>query len=280
MKLNKFTIKNTNSIVKEIYNFSKVIDLLGLTNNKDILVIFDVDDVLMTPSSEDNLRHPYRNQLLKSILNRTNPQEIELLKSSIFLNTKQILVELKIIDIFEYLKSHKIPAIALTAMGTGKFGIIKKMHDFRFQQLNSVNLSFKCLTPLEDEHLMLKLAIINKRFLDANRKGCPMLKSGIIFASGLDKGMVLEYIFKRYNYYPKTIIFIDDLIENVKSLQQICFKLNINFYGFHYMAASLIPLPNIDENLEKLRFAILEKEFTWLSYEKLQDEKYTARLIV
>ncbi len=280
MNLNKFKIKDKKSIIKEIYSFSKLKDLFNLTNNNDVLVIFDVDDVLITPSSEDNLRQPYRNQLLQSILKRITPEEFELLKSSIFLNTKQVLVELKIIDIFGHLKSHKIPAIALTTMGTGKFGIIKKMHDFRFKQLNSVNLSFKCLTPLGDEHIMLELAKINKRFLDLNCKGNPMLKSGIIFTSGLDKGMVLEYILKKYNYYPKTIIFIDDLIENVKSLQQICFKLNIDFYGFHYRAASLIPLPNIDENLEKLRFAILEKEFTWLNYDKLQDEKYTARLIV
>ncbi|MGI9215313.1 MAG: DUF2608 domain-containing protein, partial [Gammaproteobacteria bacterium] len=147
-------------------------------------------------------------------------------------------------------------------------------------QLNSVNLSFKCLTPLDNEYIMLELAKINKIFLDLNCKGNPMLKSGIIFTSGLDKGIVLEYILKKYNYYPKTIIFIDDLIENVKSLQQICFKLNIDFYGFHYRAASLIPLPNIDENLEKLRFAILEKEFTWLNYEKLQDKNYSERLKV
>ena len=155
-------------------------------------------------------------------------------------------------------------------MDAGRFGVIKKMYDFRFKQLNSVNLSFENLTPLADEHVMLELAKSNKKFLDLNCKGNPILKSGIIFTSGLDKGMVLEYILKKYNYYPKIIIFIDDLIENIKSLQKTCFKLNIDFYGFHYRAASLIPLSKIDENLEKLRFAILEKEFTWLSYDKLQ----------
>ncbi len=107
-----------------------------------------------------------------------------------------------------------------------------------------------------------------------------MLKSGIVFISRLDKVIVLEYIFKKYNYYPKIVILLDDLIENVESLQQTCFKLNIDFYGFHYKAASLIPLPAIDEDLEKLRFEILEKEFTWLSHEKLQDKNYSARLMV
>ena len=275
MELHQHQAKDHKSIVKETYNFVPIIDLLKSINNQDHLVVFDVDDVLITPSGDDDLRHPYRHKLLQSILNRINQQEIELLKSNVFLNTRQVLVESSITDIFAHLTLYKIPAMALTAMGTGKLGVIKKMHDFRFKQLGSVNLSFKHLSPLDGTHEMLELTTINKRFLDANCKGNPMLKSGIIFTSGLDKGLVLEYIFKKYNYYPKTIIFVDDLIENVESLQQTCFKLNIDFYGFHYKAASLIPLPNIDENLEKLRFTILEKEFIWLSHKKLKTKKYS-----
>ena len=67
--------------------------LLKLINNQDYLVIFDVDDVLS---------HQHRHKLLQSILNLINPQEIEFLKSNIFLNTKQVLVESGITDIFEY----------------------------------------------------------------------------------------------------------------------------------------------------------------------------------
>ncbi len=122
--------------------------LLKLINNQDYLVIFDVDDVLS---------HQHRHKLLQSILNLINPQEIEFLKSNIFLNTKQVLVESGITDIFEYLKLHKIPTMALTAIGTGKLGVIKKMHDFRFKQLGSINLSFKHLSPLDSEYIMPEL---------------------------------------------------------------------------------------------------------------------------
>jgi Protein of unknown function (DUF2608) len=278
--LNKEQLKKQKSIIDESYNLFPLFDFLCSTNHQDTLAIFDVDDVLITPSSEDDLRHPYRNYLLESILSRLNPEEVELLKSSIFLNTKQVLVESRIEDIFEYLISQKIPSIALTAMGTGKLGIIKKMHDFRVKQLDSVMLSLSPPIPLHGEHIMVELTTISKRFLHVSCKGHPMLTSGIIFTSGLDKGLVLKYIFKKYDYYPKTVIFVDDLIENIESLKQLCFELNINFYGFHYKAASLIPLPTINEDLEKLRFAILEKEFTWLSLQKLQDKNYSARLIV
>lgn len=280
MGLNRHQAEKEKSIIKKTYNLFPILDLLNLINHHDTLVIFDVDDVLITPTSQDDLRHPYRDRLLQSIFNRIKPLEIELLKSIILLNAKQVLVESRITEIFEKLKSHKIPAIALTSMGTGKLGMIKKMHDFRFKQLDSVNLSFKHLSPLDGEHIMLELSTINKKFSGLDCKGDPLLKSGIIFTSGLDKGIVLEYIFETYNYYPKTVIFVDDLIENIESLKQTCLKLNIDFYGFHYKAASLIPLPAIDEDLEKLRFEILEKEFTWLSHEKLQDQNYSARLTV
>ena len=80
-------------ITKEAYNLFPVLGLLNLKNHQDALVIFDVDDVLITPSSQDDLRHPYRDRLLQSIFNRMNPQEMELLRSIILLNTKQVLLE-------------------------------------------------------------------------------------------------------------------------------------------------------------------------------------------
>ncbi len=72
-------------------------------------------------------------------------------------------------------------------------------------------------------------------------------------------------MFSKYNYCPKAIIFIDDVLENLKSLQKLCIKLKIDFYGHHYRAVSFMPLPIIDENLERLRFNILEKGGVWLS---------------
>ena len=119
-------IKEIISVVKETYDLYKILDLLDLINSQNTLVIFDVDEVLITPSSEDSFRHPYRDRLLQSIFNRIKPKEIESLKISIFLNSTQILVEPRITSLFEQLKSHKITTIALTAMGTGKFGSITK----------------------------------------------------------------------------------------------------------------------------------------------------------
>ena len=34
-----------------------------------------------------------------------------------------------------------------------------------------------------------------------------------------------------------------------------------------------MPLPDIDESLEKLRFKILEQDYSWLSYKKLMNKR-------
>lgn len=267
--LNLTTTAIKRSVIKEIYNFNPIKNLFQLANH-NTLFIFDVDNVLITPSNEDDFRHPYRIKLWQSIMNKATKNRIDLLESSIFSSTKQVIVESQIIKIFKELSLHKIPTVALTAMGTGKFGMIQKKEEFRVKELNRLGFSFSALTPLQEEqeaphlentHIVLPHSICN---------GIPLLKSGIIFTAGVDKGTVLEYMFRKHNYFPEKIIFIDDYMNNITSLERLCIKLKINFYGFHYKAVSLIPLPIIKESLETLRFKILEQECKWLSYDKLQ----------
>ena len=175
-------------------------------NNHDTLVIFDIDDVLIMPSEDDDFRHPYRTQLWGSITNRLTSKKKELLDSNILSRTKKILVKSQIINIFNNLKLLQIPTIALTTMGTGNFGIIKNMEDLRFKELNSVGISFKSLTPLLGEQLAPELTGTN--IVSKHCTGTPKLQEGIIFTAGVDKGVVLEYMFSKYNYCPKAIIFI------------------------------------------------------------------------
>ena len=259
--------------IQEIYNLIPVQKLLKLAD-KDTLFIFDVDDVLITPSDEDNFKHPYRNQLWELIANKLTLEKREILESSVVYVTKQVLVESRIINIFDYLKLQQIPTMALTAFGTGKFGVITKKEDFRIKELDSVGISFLSLTPLRGELLAIELENTNMIYSDLICKGIPTLKSGIILTAGVDKSVVLEYMFSHYQYYPDTIIFVDDCMRNIVSLKNLCIKLKINFYGLCYRAVYLMPLPVINEHLEKLRFDVLEQECVWLGYSELLKKKY------
>jgi len=258
------------SYIHKIDNFIPVIKTLKSTN-KDTLVIFDVDDVLITSSNEHDFRHPYRIKLWQEIKDRLAPEMIETLHSNIISTAKKKLVEPRIAKMFSYLHLQCIPTIALTAMSTGKFGIIEKMEDLRIKELNNVGISFLPLTPLKGD--VLAVGLENANMICSECKGIPMLKEGIILTAGIDKSIVLEYMFNTYNYYPKTIIFIDDSLKNIESLEKLCIKLKINFQGFHYTAVSLMSLPIIDEYLERLRFKILEQKHSWLSYTQLMKKK-------
>ena len=70
---------------------------------------------------------------------------------------------------------------------------------------------------------------------------------------------------------PKTIIFVDDQLNNIESLEKLSTKMKIKFYGFHYTAVSYMPPPVINKQTEKLRFQILEQKHEWLTYKEMAD---------
>ena len=59
----------------------------------------------------------------------------------------------------------------------------------------------------------------------------PWLKDGIILTAEVDKVVVLEYMLRMRKYSPKSIIFIDDQLKNLESLEKFCNKLKIKFHG-------------------------------------------------
>jgi Protein of unknown function (DUF2608) len=229
--------------------------------NQDTLVIFDVDHVLIMPTDEYTLnRNPYRKQLWKELQTSLSKEKIKFLQSIITSNARWRLVDPKIISILANLKERYIPTIALTSLSTGKLGVIEKREELRSKELKSVGISFLDLSPLKDDILAHELEGMD---------GIPMLKQGIILTAEIDKAIVLEYILHRKNYYPKTIIFVDDQLRNLKSVEKLCTKLQIEFQGFHYTAVSLMSSPPIDKQMEDLRFRILEREYRWLNYNEL-----------
>lgn len=258
--------QNIINSLQEINNLAAILEELQ-RSDRDTLVIFDIDDVLIMPIEEDDFRHHYRLSLLNSAMTFMNKDQKVFLESIIFANTKRILVDRLILSILDYLKLNKISAIALTATGSGRFGVIPRIEHFRIKELNNVDISFANLNKLNDNYIANDLKNYYKVFPKAT--GLPCLKSGIIFAAGVDKGLVLEHILYKYNYFPKKIIFIDDYLYNVVSIQKLCIKLKISFYGFHYKATSLLPLPIINPQLESIRFKVLKNEHKWLNYEQL-----------
>lgn len=225
------------------------------------LVIFDVDHVLIMPTDEYSLnRNPYRRELWHELRNKYSKEDFNFLRSIAVSSAKWCLVDSYITNIFSYLQKKGIKTVALTSLNTGKFGVIKKMEDLRVKELNSVGINISRMNTLTGTLSINNLSGVN---------GVPMLKSGIIFTAEIDKAIVLESILVSKNYQPKRIMFIDDQINNLESVGNLCKKRGIEFQGFHYIAVSKMKTHVIDKKLEKFRFQILEKQNIWLSYRDL-----------
>ncbi|MFY9590281.1 DUF2608 domain-containing protein [Rickettsia endosymbiont of Halotydeus destructor] len=246
--------------ITKVHDFKEIAENIEQANHNS-LVLFDIDDVVVMDTDEYRLTHDYRKELFNKIEKRLSKQQCELLISVILKDRKARFVNPDIINIFDVLKQNKIPTMGLTKLATGKFGIIEDMIEWRIKELNELGVNFAGLTPLDDE-------ILIKDF-DAGY-GVPTLKEGVIYTAEYDKGSVLEYILREKNYCPKSIIFIDDILENLESLQKMCNDLQINYYGFEFTGSAIIPEPDLDEQLEQIRFEILEKEYRWLTDKELK----------
>lgn len=246
--------------IREISSLTPLKKLLCRAN-EDTLVIFDVDHVLIMPTDEYDINlHPYRKELWQELCGRISTNEIKLLTGITLAQAEWDFVDPDITNIFTDLERRRVPTIALTALYTGKLGNINKAELWRCQHLQDLGFNFAELSPIKKDLLLHELE---------ENGSIPMLKSGVILTSQIDKGKVLEIVLHRSKYYPKTIIFIDDILENLESLAKLCLRLEIEFYGFHYKAALGLISQIIDKQREKLRFQILEKDRKWVNYSKL-----------
>jgi len=223
--------------------------------NENDLVIFDIDEVVIQPV--DQIFHPHNKKELhkyySDIQNRVSPFQMNKLLSIVNTQQQIKLVDHKITDILDTLRKCSIPTIALTHSGTGKFGIIDDVTDWRITQLHALNVSFKHLNPYKDQ-------IYNKLI---GNHGTAQFKAGILFTGHVDKGKVLIEFLETNHLHPKRIIFVDDKLSNLQSVEHALSGYNIEFNGLEYTAVIDQKHAKIDPLIIHQQFLILEKELKW-----------------
>lgn len=245
-------------------NDFKVIEEYVNKADKDTLVIFDVDDVLVMPTDEFAFNAPVRKEIFNKQLlkDKYSEDELKYLFSPMFKVRNVKLVATQMPNLIKDLEQRKIWTIALTKWWTGKYGNIDKMEDLRFTGLNQVGISFINTSPFKEDGTFPEFE---------NKNGIPMLKAGIILTASANKGLVLKAALEKYNLHFKKIIFIDDTMKELESVEKACLDMNIDFQGIHYGAAKIAPLPILDKEKEELRYEILEKEHIWLLDKELEE---------
>jgi phosphoserine phosphatase len=226
--------------------------------DKDSLVIFDVDNVLITAISA--IRRPIgeslREHLSEKYFRYRSEMKQQELQSIMWLQGKSRLVEAEILSVIQDLQKRKVPSIALTALGSGKFGRIENMGKYRIEQLDRLGIHFRPIIP-QTEMLFTELVEENGSY--------PQYREGILFTNWFknNKGVVLLSFLKKSNLNPRKIIFFDDVAANLDTVRVASKGLNIEFVGIQYSASSLSN-DHLDPNRAELQFKHLCSHKQWL----------------
>jgi hypothetical protein len=248
------------SIVKmeEIKHFEKEVG--DLDNHS--LVLFDVDETLIVP--KDAILSPRGRHLSRKLMVEIlgNPAIVPpgkypegFLLGRVLTTAQFAIVEPQCLTVIQELQNRGIPVIALTAAEAAQMGEIEDFADFRVNQLREFGFDFRGTFPKTDS---LKLA------KSSEKKFHPLFKSGVLFSSDHPKGEVLKQFLSELQLFPKKVVFVDDRLDFLQSVEGAMNELGIEFIGFHYTAAEKLS-PALDENLAEFQARYLAQHGRWLS---------------
>jgi hypothetical protein len=244
-----------------ISSFSEMKKEFEKADNKT-LIIFDVDEVLIT--TQDHFMHPYADAIFLPMIHRafsqaTTPnekKEVEENLSLCMLLPKRVLIEEETPRLIKDLQKRHIKVIALTSCPTGRFGVIPQVERWRIEHLNAMNISFASSFPDRKRESFAEMA--------SEGKPAPLFEEGILFSKGYKKGQVLKEFIRRCKFHPAKVVFIDDLEENLASVQAEMQAMSIAFQGYQYTGAERF-FKEADEKVLKLQFEHLMEKKEWLS---------------
>lgn len=187
-------------------------------------LVVDIDDTIITPKAAMFRTKSPHHKFIDHL--KTLPDSS--LTISIWRLSRDVtLVENEWPTIIDTLKERGVIVIALTQMHTGHFGKISSMEKWRAQELKNLNITFSSYAENSVETL-----------IDSEKPAT--LYQGILFTGSHTKAQTLINFTKKYGK-PSKLVFVDDRIEHIQSLEKLCADMNISFQGAYYQAAGQLP---------------------------------------
>jgi hypothetical protein len=228
-------VENKRSSITEVKNLSSVEQTIksNKLSPKDTLVIYDIDDTLITAShflgsdrwynfQLGNARNangaplkPAKDQLAKNLFEETIGDTTWLSKS-----------QLSQSDSVEIYNNTPTDKLIITA----------RSNDYRSATLRDLRAEgFKFdEQPLGGEELLYRFKMRNSR----GSTDIVQYSSGILMIQGNNKGDALLQLLKKTNRTYKNIVFIDDGMKNMHQMRDALKPTQMNFYGLYYTRIS------------------------------------------
>lgn len=195
--------------------------------DKDTLVLIDVDETLIQPVDAVliNQHNPKQKQFRKKLKEKYNlvDQKAADYRARLVLEqAKRPLIEPIIISIVKELQSRNVSVIAFTGMNTGKKDTLL-MEQWRYEHLSSLGFHGSW-----EERIQYFEPIHGKK---------PVFYKGVLCTGLFDKGPVFKTFLETFNVAPKKVVFFDDTLDYVLSVEKICKEKGIAFEGYVYKGA-------------------------------------------
>lgn len=185
---------------------------------KDTLVLFDLDETTITTSSYLGSKAWFNHLEVKTVQWKVPEKKLISLICKVIQKAPYVPVHKGTPKLIAKLQEEGHLVFALTgrlkvAPWDPKFAATTQKH------LASAGVDFT-------------LTQLPSRFID--KKVHPSLAHGIIFSSWQPKGPVLKHFLEHYKHRPAKVVFIEDDLESLKSVEAAMKEMKIPFVGFHY----------------------------------------------
>lgn len=245
------------SIVIETKSFQSMSAKLSACA-KDAIILVDVDNTIITPKSMlFRSSSPYKNIVDDIKADKYPFLDTEKIVSQWRTERQSMLVDDAWPELIKQLHALAVPIFAFTHMGTGRYGVIDSLEQWRYNELKSYNVTFteeflgeSEMTLMPHIHQMCGGAIFYK---------------GIFMTGDYNKVLVLLKILELHK--PSHVVVVDDLHDNVTSLQQVCLEKSVPYTGIVFRGVDKIS-GTPDEKVASVQKKYLLEQGKWLEDEE------------
>ena len=251
------SILSCHAQITQVDNMKEVFRYFEGADSKT-LAIFDVDMVLVHPSDPAfqmaNMKR--YGQVFKSIIKSLPFEKQTVLFCLTTISSEPVLVDECIPQLLRKLQDKGIPTMALTANLTGSLGAIPNMQQWRYTSLCALGIDFAKSAPFADA-----LTFEDQIPFRSNH---PEYMNGVFCVNGdnITKGDAFLSFVKKTGVSPEKIIFIDDRLHNLQSVESAIRKLGrqIEYRGLHFTGADNYPSKMISKEEFEATWRKLAKE--------------------
>jgi hypothetical protein len=225
--------------------------------NKNSLVIFDIDYVLLIPKDKI-LRYCCREVRQKLFPNVLTDKTEETLYSQMLFQADEELLEPIAVQLIKSLQERGVPVMALTGRWAMSGGI--HWEQLRAEMLKEQGINLKNIA--DKNSLVLH---------ELSHNGpSPVYKDGILFTNRYSKGEVIKAFLNHLKTHPAQIVFIDDQKENLLSVESSLSDSGIKFLGVRDLFVKDLN-ETCSPKLAEAQVNYLRKTGKWLSDKEAQE---------